>query len=93
MLLSKHGVRQARPMAHASSFTSSPNPTADMRWEGPTEASGARAARMLPCCFSLLEACIEALAADTQVHAMGVWWNGSACKRLLLRGSLPAAAA
>ncbi len=39
----------------------------DMRWEGPTEAAGARAARVLPACFGLLEACIEALAADTQV--------------------------
>ncbi|KAL4448249.1 hypothetical protein ABPG75_005468 [Micractinium tetrahymenae] len=38
----------------------------DMRWEGPSEASGARAARVLPSCFALLEACVEALAADTQ---------------------------
>ena len=37
-----------------------------MRWDGPSEASGARAARVLPCCFALLEAAIEALAADTQ---------------------------
>ena len=38
-----------------------------MRWEGPSEASGARAARLLPCCFALLEAGVEALAVDTQV--------------------------
>lgn len=40
-----------------------------MRWEGPSEAAGARAGRVLPACFALLEGCIEALAADTQVGA------------------------
>ena len=39
-----------------------------MHWEGPSEASGTRAARVLPSCFALLEACIEALALDTQVQ-------------------------
>ena len=37
-----------------------------MRWDGPSEASGQRAARVLPCCFALLEAGVEALAEDTQ---------------------------
>lgn len=37
-----------------------------MRWEGPSEASGLRAARLLPCCFALLEGATEALALDTQ---------------------------
>lgn len=45
-----------------------------MRWEGPTEEAGERAARVLPACFALLEACIEALAADTQVCVCGSLW-------------------
>lgn len=35
-----------------------------MRWEGPSETAGARAARALPACLELLEACVECLAAD-----------------------------
>lgn len=50
-------------------------PPSEMRWEGPSEASGARAARVLPSCFALLEACVEALAADTQVGG-AAWGRG-----------------
>lgn len=35
-------------------------------WKGPTESAGERALRMLPCCFLLLEASIEALAEDAE---------------------------
>ena len=53
---------------------------ADQRWEGPTEASGERAGRVLPSCFALLEACVEALAVDTQVGLVAAgahlyWWR------------------
>lgn len=37
-----------------------------MRWEGPSEPAGDRAAALLPACFSLLESCVEALALDTE---------------------------
>ncbi|PRW45088.1 Neurochondrin family isoform 2 [Chlorella sorokiniana] len=56
---------QMRPGEHMKQVDEVQIP-ADMRWEGPTEAAGARAARVLPACFALLEACIESLAADTQ---------------------------
>lgn len=39
---------------------------AEMHWEGPSEAAGSRAARVLPACFALLEAEVEALAGDAQ---------------------------
>jgi hypothetical protein len=55
-------------------------PAADMRWAGPSEASGARAARLLPCCFALLEAGVEALAVDTQVCNAGTC-RGSCTRR------------
>lgn len=56
-------------MLNLHPFLTHPPTHTDMQWEGPTEAAGARAARVLPACFTLLEACIEALAADTQVCA------------------------
>jgi hypothetical protein len=47
------------------------NTSANTWAHGPSETAGERALQMLPCCFLLLEACIEALAEDNDDNGEG----------------------
>lgn len=61
----------------------------EMRWEGPHEMAGERAARVLPACFELLEACIECLAVDSE-RAQGA---GEGARSMDADGGSPGAGA
>jgi hypothetical protein len=75
-----HCLPACLPASHHHAGPHPPSPP-DKRWHGPSEVSGARADRLLPCCFALLEAAVEALALDTQRAEQAEDWAAAASGR------------